>query len=91
MKIEVFKSSNSEDWFWRLRRSKNSTFENDKSYASKAIARRAAIDLVLAIVRDVGIESFLVKFEAQAAVLDGEEIEEIVWSISLEALRSIER
>ena len=80
MKIEVFQSSNSEDWMWRVESvGRVAPMENEVSYPSKRAACRGAEKWIAAMLQPF-TEHMTVALEHRT-VLDreGNEVIEITW------------
>lgn len=80
MKIVVFKSSNSNDWFWKFR-FRSVSAESSGIYRSKAAAVNAAVNFVAAIIGQVSDKDPVqIQFNEKTLTKDGVEYIELTWS-----------
>lgn len=79
MKIVVFKSSNSNDWFWKFR-FRSVSAESSGIYRSKAAAINAAVTFVTAVISQVsGEDPIQIQFNEKTLTKDGVDYIELTW------------
>lgn len=79
MKIVVFKSSNSNDWFWKFR-FRSVSAESSGIYRSKAAAVNAAVNFVTAVISPISDKDPIqIQFVEKALAKDGVEYIELTW------------